>query len=300
MSKVLMIFIDGVGIGENDPIKNPFFKFGFNTFTSIFGRIPHLNDQQITISNGAVFPIDPLLDVPGIPLSGTGQTSIFCGINAPRFINQHFGPYPFSTLVPIIREQNIFAELMKDGKSVAFANAYPKIFFDYINSGRRRLSVTTLSCILSGVYLRKIKDLYQGNALSAEIDNRRFVERLNYKLPIIKAELAAKRLLRLSREHDFTLFEIFHTDHLGHGRNSEMLIPFHSLLDSFLQSIMQNLPKDTTFLLCSDHGNYEDLSIKMHTYNPSLAIAFGEGASYLSKRISNLTHIKQALLDLIN
>lgn len=293
-----MIFIDGVGIGKKDHENNPFFKFGFKTFSELFSEIPHIDKQKLRGENAFFFPVDALMDVPDIPLSGTGQTSIFCGVNAPKMIGKHFGPYPFSTLVPIIKEKNIFKEFLNRKKKVSFANAYPKVFFDYVNSGRRRLSVTTLSCILNGMRLNKISDLHKGNALSAEIDNRRLVERMNYKLKIIKPETAANRLLRIGSKNHFTLFEIFHTDHLGHGRNIEWLEYFTGVLDRFLYHVITNLTKDMTLVVCSDHGNFEDLSIKMHTLNQAIGISAGKNAEHLSKRIKKLYDIKPAIMEM--
>ncbi|MEW6506220.1 MAG: metalloenzyme [Bacteroidota bacterium] len=293
-----MIFIDGVGIGKEDYKNNPFFKFGFKTFTENFGSIPHLNNQKLSNSHGSLFPVDAIMGVPDIPLSGTGQTSIFCGVNAQKILGRHFGPYPYSTLVPIIKEKNLLREFKLRKKKVSFVNAYPKVFFDYVNSGRSRLSVTTLSCLLTGIRLNNVKDLHQGKALSAEIDNSRFVERMNYKLRIIKPETAANRLMRIASENHFTLFEIFHTDHLGHGRNIDLLEYTTGILDRFLLHLTRKLKKNMTLVVCSDHGNFEDLSIKMHTLNPALGMVFGQYSNELSKRIKTLADIKPAILEM--
>lgn len=293
-----MIFIDGVGIGKEDYTFNPFFKFRFKTFTENFGTIPHLDNPFLSNSHGFVFPIDAQMGIPNIPLSGTGQTSIFCGINAQKIIGKHFGPYPYSTLIPIIEKKNILKEFILRKKKVTFVNAYPKVFFDYVKTGRRLLSVTTLSCLLSGIRLNKIRDLHKGKALSAEIDNRRLVERMNYKLPIIKPETAANRLLRIASKNHFTLFEIFHTDHLGHGRNIDWLEHTSTVLDRFLLHITKNIKSNMTLIVCSDHGNYEDLSIKMHTLNPALGMVFGKNASTIAKKIKTLAHIKHAIMEM--
>ncbi len=293
-----MIFIDGIGIGKPDLINNPFFRYDFKTFKNVFGTIPHLEQQYLENKNKFVFPVDPLLGVEGIPLSGTGQTAIFCGINAPKLIGKHFGPYPYSTLVPEIEQKNIFKEFISRKKKVAFANAYPKVFFDYINSGKKRLSVTSLSCLLSGVRLNRIADLHRGKALSAEINNERLRNRLGYKLPIIKPITAAQRLLKLAEKNHFTLFEIFHTDHLGHGRNIDMLPYFSKVLDEFLYSVITSIPKTVTLLVCSDHGNYEDLSVKMHTKNPAIGLTAGKNARKLAENITSLVDIKKTILEL--
>jgi hypothetical protein len=293
-----MIFMDGVGIGKEDYENNPFFKYGFKTFSENFGSIPHLKNQKLSCENGYFFPVDAMMGIPDIPLSGTGQTSIFCGVNAPKILGKHFGPYPYSTLVPIIEEKNIFKEFKRRRRKVSFVNAYPKVFFDYINSGRRRLSVTTLSCLLTGIRLNKIRDLHQGRALSAEIDNRRLVERMNYKLPVIQPETAANRLLRIGSQNHFTLFEIFHTDHLGHGRNIDWLEYSTGILDRFLLHLTHNLKKNMTLIICSDHGNFEDLSIKMHTLNPAIGMVFGKHSSELSQKIKTLADIKPAIMEM--
>lgn len=293
-----MIFLDGVGIGEANPLTNPFFKYGFNTFSELFGSIPHLDNLSISKDDKFLFPTDPLMGVPDLPLSGTGQSSIFCGINASRILGNHFGPFPHSSLIPIIREQNIFHAFNRKKMKVTFVNAYPKVFFDYIESGKKRLSVTSLSCQLSKVPLKNATDLRNGKALSAEIDNDGWVNKLGYNLPIIKPETAGKRLLKIVKQNHFTLFEHFHTDHLGHGRNKETIEERLSVLDRFLYYVIKNVPEKCSLLICSDHGNIENTSIKTHTLNPALTITAGEHAEKLKNRITNLSHIKDAILEL--
>ena len=293
-----MIFMDGVGIGKRDYEYNPFYKLGFKTFTELLGSIPSLELPTLTKNDIYVFPVDASMGIPEIPLSGTGQTSIFCGFNASKLIGKHFGPYPYSALVPLIKDLNIFKTFIQKKKKVQFANAYPKAFFDYINSGRKRLSVTTLSCLMNGMKLNKISDLHSGKALSAEIDNSRLAKRMNYKLPIIKPETAANRLLRIGAQNHFTLFEIFHTDHLGHGRYIEYLEETIETLDRFLFHILTNLKKNMTLIVCSDHGNFEDLSTKMHTFNPALCITSGKNSEHLYKKIKSLYDIKPAIMEM--
>ena len=292
-----MIFIDGVGIGEKDYNFNPFFKYGFNTFTKIFKDIPHKNKPFLENDGKYIFPADAILGVEGLPQSGTGQVSIFCGINAPKFVGKHFGPFPYSTTVPIIKEQNIFKTYKDSGRSAYFANAYPKVFFDYIKSGKTRLSTTSLSCRLSEIKLNSVTDLRQGKALTAEITNERWNRKLNYKLKVIRPETAARRLLRIAGEYDFTLYEFFLTDHLGHGRIADEYESIYNSLDRFLYTILSELNKDTmTLVICSDHGNFEDLSVKTHTMNPALTITLGKYAKNLAEEINDLTKIKASII----
>ncbi len=298
MKPFLMIFLDGVGIGENDPAKNPFFKYGFRTFKDLFGDIPSLSNPVLSKDGRFLFPADALLGVEGLPQSGTGQTSIFCGMNASKFIGKHFGPYPYSSLVSIIKEKNIFIDHIRRGQKPYFINAYPSVFFDYIRSGKQRLSVTTLSCRLSGMRLNNFEDVINGNALTAEITNERWNSRLGYDLAIISPETAARRLLGISAKYDFTLYEYFLTDHLGHGRYEESTESTLKTLDNFLFTVISELPPDFNLLICSDHGNVEDLSVKTHTFNPVLTIAAGPDAETMFSQIKDLTDIKQTILNL--
>lgn len=292
-----MLFLDGVGIGKEDYEYNPFFRYGFKTFNKLLGDIPS-NKNQIISNNGFYLtPVDATLGVGGFPQSGTGQTSIFCGINAAKYIGKHFGPYPYSTLIPVIKEKNIFADYLSKRKKSFFANAYPKIFFDYLKSGKSRLSVTSLSCRLSGLRLNRVSDVRRGNALTAEITNERWNKKLGYKLPVIKSETAARRLIRSAVKNDFTLYEYFLTDHLGHGRYDGDLEKTLKTLDDFLFTILNEADKSVlTIIICSDHGNFEDLSFKTHTFNPSIFLTAGKHAKEISDKVKDLSQIKEAII----
>lgn len=300
MSHILLLFIDGVGIGEPDPVKNPFFSGRFNFFQKLFGETPHLQRQNLSGDQIEVFPVDARMGVEGIPQSGTGQTSIFCGVNAPALINQHFGPFPYSTLVPVIKEKNIFIDFLSRGQKAFFMNSYPQVFFDYINSGKSRLSVSTLSYRSAGLELNTADEVRRGYSLSAEITNRVWRERLKYEdISVITPEQAADRLLDRVSENDLTIYEFFLTDHLGHGRIPHDFDIICSDLDRFLIQIFTNYNRaDTHILLCSDHGNFEDISVKAHTLNPALGIAAGKSAKLMRESITSLDKIKQVLLDL--
>lgn len=291
-----MIFLDGVGIGEDDNNLNPFLKYGFNTFTELVGDIPTLKNQYLQGDGYYLTPVDATLGVDGLPQSGTGQTSIFCGINAAKYIGKHFGPYPYSTLIPVIKEKNIFSHFISGGKKAFFANAYPRVFFEYIKSGKSRLSVTSLSARLSGLRLNSASDVRRGSALTAEITNERWNKKLGYTLPVIKPKSAARRLIRLAMKNDFTLYEYFLTDHLGHGRYDGDLQTTLQTLDEFLLTVMQEIDKSVaTVIICSDHGNLEDLSVKTHTFNPTVFMTAGKHAEEVTGKVKDLTNIKGAI-----
>ncbi len=293
-----MIFIDGVGIGKADSEYNPFFKYGFKTFSKIFDQIPQLENPYLNSDSIYLKPVDANLGVDGLPQSGTGQVSIFCGVNAAKIVGNHFGPFPHSKTIDVLRDKNIFREFLNRNKKVFFANAYPKIFFDYLKSGKTRLSATTLSCKLTNIKLNTVTDLRKAKALTAEITNERWNKKLNYNIPVISAKAAARRLLRIASNYNFTLYEFFLTDHLGHGRIKDELEKIHHNLDDFLNEILNKVDKKKmSIVICSDHGNYEDLSVKGHTRNPALFISAGKNAKQIAESINDLTHIKSAIIN---
>lgn len=297
LNSVLMIFLDGVGIGKKDKEYNPFFKFGFNTFQTLFGDIPSLENPLLIGKNKFLFPSDANLDVEGLPQSGTGQASLFCGFNAARFVGKHFGPFPYSTTLPKIKEDHILSYYNRNGNKGYFANAYPKPFFDYLKSGRERLGVTAAACRLNKIKFNTVSEVRKGTALTAEIINNRWNERLNYKLPIIKPQTAARRLLRLAEKNKFTLYEFYLLDSLGHLRIKDEFNRFYNIVDIFLFTILTEMDyKKTTLVICSDHGNFEDLSIKTHTRNPSLTITAGKYAQELFNSVKSIKDIKPSII----
>ena len=297
MHNVLMVFLDGVGIGKQDQLYNPFFKYGFKAFENIFIDIPSIDNQKLSNGTHFLFPSDATQGVEGLPQSGTGQASLFCGFNAPKFVGKHFGPYPYSTTIPILQKENILVYFRGKYNSSYFANAYPKAFFDYINSGRSRLSVTTLTCKLSGIKLNNVNAVRTAKALTAELTNERWNQRLGYKLKVIKPETAARRLLRIAKKYKFTLYEYYLSDHLGHLRLANEFEKLFMEMDKFLFTLLDEVDsKKMTIVICSDHGNLEDLSVKTHTRNPALTITAGKSGKAIAESVTDITQIKEAII----
>ncbi len=297
MDNVLMVFLDGIGIGKKDYEFNPFFKYGFKAFEKTFGEIPSLEKTRLTNGSTFLFPTDATLGVEGLPQSGTGQTALFCGFNAPKFVGKHYGPFPYTTTIPVLQKDSILVYFKEKYKSSYFANAYPKVFFDYINSGKSRLSVTAVTCRLSGIKFNRVSDVRAGRALTAELTNERWNRRLGYKLNVIQPKTAARRLLRIAEKYEFTLYEYYLSDHLGHLRLANEFEKLFSEIDEFLFTLLDEVDsKKMTLIICSDHGNLEDLSVKTHTRNPALTITAGKSAKQIAESVTDITQIKKAII----
>ncbi|MDH4071279.1 MAG: alkaline phosphatase family protein, partial [Ignavibacteria bacterium] len=204
-------------------------------------------------------------------------------------LGRHFGPYPHSALRPVLETQNIFTRLREAGRSVCFANAFPQRFFDHMASKPTRLTVTTLSCNLSGVPLLRAVDLMEGRAVSADITGEGWAELGYPEIPVIEPEEAGRRLRLLTRTFDFVLFEYWKTDHAGHSMNREEASGVLTMLDRMLHGFITSPESENVLLvITSDHGNIEDISTKVHTRNPVPLALYGNGCRRIEGILSDL------------
>jgi hypothetical protein len=303
---ILMLFLDGVGLGGTNPAENPFAAGYASVFSSLLGEggPPRLSsDDPGNLTT--VLRLDATLGVDGLPQSGTGQTTLFTGVNASKVLGRHFGPYPHSSLHDLLRKRNIFAQLGSAGFPACFANAFPSRFFEHRKAHPSRLSVTTLSCDMSGVPIRGVDELVSGNAVSADITGAGWAELGHPEVPVIPPETAAERLLFLTRSYRFVLFEYWKTDHAGHAMDFSFAHEVLSPLDRMLSGILERIDENTLLLITSDHGNIEDLSTKVHTTNPVPLILHGKGHARMSELVKrhggkDLSCVTPAIIDALS
>ena len=105
---VIFIFIDGVGLGKADD-SNPFTHSTYRGFSAMAGDQEFTEKASEQAETNHLFKyVDARLGVDGLPQSGTGQTALFTGKNAPKEIGKHFGPFPHSGIKPFLKEQSLF------------------------------------------------------------------------------------------------------------------------------------------------------------------------------------------------
>lgn len=305
---ILFLFLDGVGIGKRDPAENPFFTARLPALRGLLGGdLPSLHHRSLETGEATLMPLDANLQVPGLPQSGTGQTALFTGVNAPLLIGKHFGPHPYSTLRPVIEAHNIFRRVQQAGLRPCFANAYPQKFFDYVATRQSRLTVTTLSCRYAGMELRREEDLEDNRGISADI-TREGWPALGQNVPRISPREAGTHLAALSGEYSFVLFEYWKTDHAGHHQRMSEAVDLLERFDGLLEGILETIDRTRTLIvITSDHGNIENLTIRTHTRNPVPLLLTGKGHRAVAARVHhyggrapNLTHVLPALMEVLN
>jgi len=268
MMKLLLFFVDGLGLGSDDGL-NParFFLEGI-------ADIPFIRDSApVDFPGGMLLSADASGGVPGLPQSATGQAMFLCGVNAPALLGYHLTALPNEILVSLVQEKNILRLLSEKGVTITASNLYSPEFFTRRDDlekkrGRNAYPVSALSIRSSGTDFRLLPDYEKGRALFADLTNRALRER-GYDIPLIEPEEAAGFMVNILGEADFVFHEYFITDTYAHKGRREDLKRALSEVNRFLVSLRaQTDPRETAILVVSDHGNCEDASTADHTRNP--------------------------------
>lgn len=296
IDRVLVLFMDGVGLGADDPEVNPLAHADIPILRSLLsGRRPVRANGGYATRHATLLPLDAQMGVPGLPQSGTGQTTILTGVNAPALLGQHYGPYPNQPLRDLLSNGNLFRHLLAARKPVAFANAYPDRFLNRLGRGTERLSANSRAAFLAGLKLRGPAELKAGRAISSLLTNSYWRE-WGYDIPELTAAEAGAQLVRLTDDHALTYFEFWYSDVAGHRQDQELALHVLQQLDEFVGGILDTLDLSHSLLvILSDHGNFEDLSTPKHTLNPALTLLVGAGHQDLAPRLRSLQDVTPSL-----
>lgn len=314
MPRVLLLFVDGIGLGEDDADVNPFLRAQLPVLAAALGsaRITQ-SAAPLRGPTATLVGVDALLGVEGTPQSGTGQASLFTGANAVAMHGRHFGPWVPARLQKMVREESVLATARAAGHRVAFANAYPEEVLvpatqavPPTRADRRRRRAPTflragppLAALGAGVLTRHTDALRRGEAVASELTNEGWREVLGRTdLPTIDAATAGRNLALISGANDLTLFAHYATDYAGHRQDMDDAVQSLERLDAFLGGVLAHLPSDALLFMVSDHGNIEDVR-RGHTTNPALALVAGEGHALSARRLHALTDVAPAVLDLL-
>jgi len=316
---VLFIFLDGIGLGEDDPEKNPFVSANSPTFDHLLSGSKLLAKNAPFLSRYCtMISIDAKMGVEGLPQSATGQATLLTGLNFPKLLGYHYGPKPNQEITELFiskrekSEQNprnskpisIFSHMAKAGKNACLLNAYPPTYFAGINSRKRNHSVIPLAAVSSGIRLFDQNDLIMGKALSADFTGQGWRDHLNINAtPIISPGEAGILLATLSKEYRFSMFEFWETDIIGHKQNFSNAFKVIEKVDLVLDGLINNWDfENDGILITSDHGNMEDLTTRRHTFNQVPAIFIGPPAKHnnFSKKIRSIGDIAPFINELLN
>lgn len=302
--RVIFLFLDGVGLGANDPDVNPLAAGCYPVLDQLLGgQPPVLASGRVEGPGAHLIPADAQMGIGGRPQSATGQAALLTGLNTPQLLGEHYGPRPDNRVRAILDRASLFRRLADAGRQPYFCNAYPQRYFDVIHSGRRRLSAVPHAAVVGGLRLLTHVDLLAGRALAADFTNQAWRDELGYAdAPVYTPAEAGAALWRIAQPFDFVFFEHWMTDVLGHDQKLDAAVAILQRFDSFLGGLIAAADLDQTLIIvASDHGNVEDCSHGKHTTNPALALLIGRGRSEYAPQINSLadfTGVVESFLEL--
>ncbi len=278
--RILFLFLDGVGLGADDPHTNPFARAAMPNLASLLaGRRFVATSAPAEATRATLKALDANLGVDGLPQSATGQAVLLTGINVPAQLGYHYGPKPNPETAAFLQDGGIFGRLARAGKRAALVNAYPPGYFHGVESGRRLYSAIPLAVTKAGLPLSTADDLKNGQAISADFTAEGWRERLGVSdIPAFSPYEAGIHLAGLARRLDFSFFEYWLTDYAGHGQDMQTAVSLLEKVDAVLGGLFSAWDfEHDLILLTSDHGNLEDLSTRRHTSNPVPLLLAGPG-----------------------
>lgn len=302
--RLLFLFLDGVGLGVEDPEINPFRRAAMPTMEFLLeGKSLVASSAPYIGSRASLLALDACLGVAGIPQSATGQATLLTGRNVPAAIGYHYGPKPNQEVAHYLKNGNIFNTLKKNGKRATLLNAYPQRYFEGISSGKRIYSAIPLAVTSAGIALKTEYDLFQGNAIAADFTAQGWRDVLHIlDTPVITPFQAGERLAVLAQDVELAFFEYWLSDYAGHHQDMAQAVTLLESFDSMLAGLLQNWnDAEGLILITSDHGNLEDLSTRRHTQNPVPALIIGkpEHRQRFSAGLTSLTHVTPAIMQWI-
>jgi len=276
---ILMIFLDGIGLGADDPAHNPFAAADLPTLHMLSGGQRWLANSQQHMGDRALFiPTDPRLGVPGRPQSGSNQATIVTGRNIPQHIGQHYGPKPNQATRDLLDADNLFKRLINAGKSAAILEAYPPRWHKGINSGKHIPASYQYAARSAGLRFFGKDDLYAGDALSGDWTGQGWREVLHFDdAPLHTPYAAGQHLAELAQRYDFTFFPHWLTDTTGHRGTLSDGVNLLTTVDRVMAGLLAAWDdQNGLVIITSDHGNLEDMSHGKHTENDVPTIVIGE------------------------
>jgi hypothetical protein len=289
---VLLLFLDGVGLGEEDPEHNPLVRAHTPVLRRLLGR-PLAGPARIAREGLLLIPTDATLGVPGLPQSATGQTALLTGLNAPAIVGRHVTAYPTAALRELLAQWSLFARLDRAGRAVTLANAYTPEYHQAVADRHLRHAAFTSAAVSAGLRLRGVEDLRRREAVFHDLTNGR-PRQWGHGVPAITPREAGSDLARLAAAYDLTAFEFFLTDLAAHGRVPLTGVEVVEMVDAALGGVLEGLGAETTLVVASDHGNLEDERTPVHTRNSVPTLVIGPAWTHF-RGVAAITDVAPAI-----
>jgi|HigsolmetaAR202D_1030399.scaffolds.fasta_scaffold14330_2 2,3-bisphosphoglycerate-independent phosphoglycerate mutase len=302
---LLFLFLDGVGLAPASD-DNPLANAPMPQLHALLGG-PLILDQQQAHGSLLLKGIDATLGVPGLPQSGTGQTTLLAGFNAAELHGHHQPHFPPVALRPLLAERSILRRTQQRGGRAVFANAFGDGYWEALAKRRIRRTASVIAAEGAELRFRDIGDLRAGRALSWDMTNRVMAGlEPAANLPILTPQQAGANFARLALDHDLVFYENFMPDLAGHGRLHSagtdvvegQIMTALSQIDSFIGGVLGEMRATDTLLISSDHGNVESLAAPAHTRNPVPLLVVGAQVEPF-RQVESLIGVADAIMQAV-
>jgi hypothetical protein len=290
--RILFLFLDGIGVGSPDPSSNPFAAAETPFLKGVLGgklteALPSRYGDDLLFRK-----IDPTLGYSGLPQSATGQATLLTGRNGAKLMEGHYGPWPGPTLKALLKEESLFQRVTAAGGRAYLANAYPPRYFAALKERFLKVNAPAYAAQSAGLDLATVGSYRSGRALAADLTGEHF-RQLDAGLPVFTPQQAGAHLARIAADYTFTFFDFWLSDRLGHRGDLAASLTLAESLDAFLSGLIPKL-QGVSLVMTSDHGNFEDSSLRTHTRAPVPLLVVGPAALQF-QRTTDLTEIAPAI-----
>ena len=317
--KVLFIFLDGIGLGEDNPETNPLARAKMPNLNALLGGRSLVKESApFDGERASLRAIDAGVGVDGLPQSATGQAMLLTGKNISAELGYHYGPKPNPEVATYLNGETLFSKCVAAGKRTALLNAYPPRYFQGIDSGKRLYSSIPLAVTNAGLELFTYEDMSAGHALSADFTGEGWRTMLGFPdAPVMNPREAGKKLISLAMGYDFSFFEYWASDYAGHKQQMETAIGLMETFDGVIGGMIEEIEErrkrkegvesgkwkeeerkeELLVLVTSDHGNMEDLSTRKHTdaHVPLIVLGDKPAPEEFTRGLTDLTHVASAI-----
>lgn len=289
---ILMLFLDGIGLGDDDPAVNPFAIAHMPTLLELTNGQRWLRQTGRQKNDRALFiPTDPRMGIPGRPQSASGQAAILTGLNIPQIIGEHYGPKPNREVRRLLAEDNFFKRVNRSGKRSALLDAYPPSLHHDFERGKTLRSSIQQAAHEAGQQLFGLEELKLRKALTPEWTGNAWHKYLKLtETPIYTPYEAGKLLVKISREYDFAFHSHWMTDLVGHRGPLERGVELLELFDGVMTGVLEEWDDDEgLIIMTSDHGNLEDIGNRNHTENDIPTLIIGRAKSAFADSFKDIS-----------
>ncbi|PJF25968.1 MAG: hypothetical protein CUN53_10085 [Phototrophicales bacterium] len=300
---VLLVFMDGIGLGDDDSKSNPFAAGVYPTLAALAGGQRWLRStERVNTARSLFIPTDPRMGVPGKPQSASGQATIITGRNIPALIGEHYGPRPNQPIRNLLAEENFFKRVVRAGKRAALIEGYPPRRHEEIASGKALRASYQEALHLAGLPMFGEREFYSGEALAVDWTGEALRTHLGYTdTPLYTPHEAGRKMVEIAQRYDFAMFSHWLTDVIGHRGTIDEGVKLLTLFDAVIAGALDAWDDEHgLMIITSDHGNMEDLSHGKHTENDVATVVVGRHRETYAADIHTLADIVPVMARFLN